>query len=266
MLRNWLKSAYRLFKQTTKPTAYQILQQHSADRYSLYASMLKKGKLSPPVVSKTPVANSSGSFINLQVTDKSAPLLITADDARYLSPLSTDPWPAFVNQLSGNVYCTIGYRKAFFPSSPLPFFHAVIIVSDAATRHAIFGYNSPFFQKRLCIVNDMARPAASLHYLLDDKLTIKGEPSQVQQLFAEMEKRGGKMTYTLFTNNCYTPLISALLDAKQWGFKVPKGFNKQLLIKIPSEQNFGLGVTTNLDLRERSQVAEEKVIAKFKPK
>lgn len=188
----------------------------------------------------------------LDATHYGAPLITHEDGSRSeLNGLSCTSWQDFIKSSSNEVYISFGHRKAFSATNPLQFTHAIVYVSDSEGNHAIFGYSS---NKNNFIINDSANTSVSRLYTLYPDLTIKGNKEQMHELFKRIE-HFSLQRYTAIGCNCYSPLISGLIEAKEIGFTVPRDFNDSLLIVIPSEQNYGMGITSNRYLKPLSESA-----------
>lgn len=184
------------------------------------------------------------------------PTLFNQDGSyHHLPALITDTWKDFLDEASDEISITFGHRKAFDANNPIQFTHAIIYVVDSEGRHALFGYskyNSSYDKKLL--VNDANNTTVSRNYTLYQDLTIKGNKAHVEKLFSQIEGFS-QQWYSGIYFNCYSPIISGLLSAKEIGMKVPKYFNDSLLIAIPREQNSGYGIRTNRYLRPLSESA-----------
>lgn len=228
-----------------------------------------------PISSQTRILSNHTNFSkqkSLELTTQLNAMLLAAPSitnedgsSSELSALSSISWDDFLKQSSGDIYITFGHRKAFSATNPLQFTHAILYVCDSKGQHAIFGYTA---SKDNCIKNDWHNSTVSRQYTLYPDLTIKGNNENTVQLFKRIE-HFCLQRYTVIGCNCYSPLISGLLESKQMGFKVPQDYNDSLLIVIPSEQNYGMGITKNRYLKPLSDsavVRTQLFFEKFKEK
>lgn len=218
---------------------------------SLFPSSQIQYMFSPSVVPKQ--------FKSIEITTEldannfGAPLITNENDSKSELPgLSILPWREFVESASDTIYITFSNRKAFSKNSPFPFTHANLYLRDSEQNHGLFGYNA---NKNNYIINDYTNGTVSRLSTVYSDLTILGNRQQVIALFEKIERYAAQQRYTAISCNCYSPLIMGLLDAKRIGFKVPDDFNDSLLIVIPAEQNYGMGITSNQFLRPLSENA-----------
>jgi hypothetical protein len=183
-----------------------------------------------------------------------APVIWNKDGSQSeLNALSLEDWPDFLETLSGRVFVTFGFRKALAATNPVQFTHAVVYVHDAQGNHAFFGYYKEGSEaaavgiKANPIINDGNHKTILPVYTLHDELTIAGDKTQAKQLFEIMDSHA-RVRFTGWTMNCYTPLVSALIQAESLGFVVPEVYRESLLITVPSERNYGAGITPNKKL------------------
>lgn len=195
-------------------------------------------------------------------TNLGTPVLWARDGSwRELNALSLEQWPEFFESLSDDVFVTFGYRKGMNENFPIFFTHAIVYVHDAEGRHAIFGYAHHLdSSKGNVIFNDSNFKEILPKYTLHDELTIAGDRERVVQLFKRMEFHA-QQPFDGISSNCFSPVVSALLEAQSLGFKVPDVFEKSLLIVIPKEQNhFGSGITLNRHLGPLAARAVEETL------
>jgi len=191
-------------------------------------------------------------FTLMDATNWGAPVIQNCDgSSTELNSLSSDEWREFIPQLSGNISISFGHRKAFFANNPLPMTHAVLYISDEKGNHGIFGY----LDHR--IRNDAVNAASSRDFTLLHELTIKGDAKQATHLLQRIEDFAASR-YKVLACNCYSPVISGLIEAKEIGFTVPNAYKDSLLIVIPSELNYGLGITSNHYLNAYAKRAEKR--------
>lgn len=216
-------------------------------RYSLF-NVIGKEKSSLLVNYKEP--QKSFEPVDFVDTNLKQPTIIHHGRVYELEKLSKLVWPDYLSHLSdsGEIYITIGYRKSFSKKNILPMHHSVLFITDGKTQHAIFGFNTPATKNSLAMKNDYNNVVSS-HYVFYDELTIRGNKEQLHKLLMKIERLGSKMIYDMLFNNCFTPVLSALSDAKKMGFDIPKNYKEHLLVVLAKEQNKGLGIIPNPKLR-----------------
>lgn len=186
------------------------------------------------------------SFVCLDSTDRAHPSMVNTEGHRYSLPImSRETWRNFANSLAGEVAISFGFRKAWHRNVPAPMKHAVIFIKDEFDHLGVFGYNRLKVSKGNRISNEIDDKGISREYFLYDSLAIKGTAAQTQAMLESINASGLKMTFTAFTSNCYTPVISGLLRAEKMGFYVPEDYQARLLIVTSHEQNHGFGITSN---------------------
>jgi hypothetical protein len=234
-------------KQRPTPTSFLSLMPKHTEISELHASPQPFKSLEHTVLM-------NANFIN-------APHIHHAPDSKIeLNALSAECWPEFLAGLQGDIYITFGHRKAFAKDNPIKFTHAVIYIYDKQGTHALFGYAKG---KATQIINDANNHAVSRHYTLYPGLTVRGTHQQVNTILETIETHS-KQTYDGIHCNCFSPIISGLLDAENQGLQVPAYFNESLLVVIPNEQNYGMGITTNRYLQPLSASASARVLGLFK--
>ncbi len=182
-----------------------------------------------------------------------------AEELACLTPL---PWRKFVEE-ANIVTVTFGYRKGFSRKEPYYVSHAILYLQDEKGRHAVFGYakqrSMPFFQHYNGIANGMVVDDILRIYTLCRSIKIEGNKSAAMRLLESCDELS-KQYYTVFTTNCFTPILQCLLQAEEFGFKVPDFYKESLLVAIPFEQNLGIGITSNPMLRDRAKALVDEII------
>lgn len=93
-----------------------------------------------------------------------------------LKNYSKKAWPLFIENLSGEISVTLGYRKAFSECNPFAVYHLVFLVADSEHKAGIFGYNkSNSGNNGNYIHNDFVNDFSN--YYLYSQLTIHGKKS-----------------------------------------------------------------------------------------
>lgn len=248
---------YRILK-----TAYHVLKNYRSDRCSLFSMYHKlRGK----EVDREPFNKIAHGFkksiesLFYLSTDTPHPSVVYGEGKeKLLNDLSTESWPQFCNKLDGEVYISIGFRKAFNSHNPLPLHHAVILVSNGKDQHALFCFNSKNVNG-LYLKNDLFNKV-SRHYTFYDELTIRGNCKQLRSLFTQIEKYSTQMHFNILKTNCYTPLLFGLSKAASFGFALPEKYKERLLIVLAKENNQGAGMITNKDLKHPTERACEHIL------
>jgi hypothetical protein len=202
---------------------------------------------------------------HINATYTGAPVIWNKDGLRSeLNGLSAEPWPDFLETLSGKIFVTFGFRKAMAATNPVTFTHAVIYVQDTQGNHAFFGFykhneNDVVGLKDHAMINDAQHHTVLPLYTLHDGLTIEGNKAQTKKLFQTIEHHA-KQRFTGWTMNCYTPIVAGLVQAHQLGFKVPDAYRESLLVVVPMERNYGAGITANPMLRPLSNQLVDNIL------
>ncbi len=200
----------------------------------------------------------------LTVPDEGSPFLkMHANHTMKLAPLTSQTWREFVAE-ANKITITFGYRKGFSKNGPYYVSHAILYLQDEKGRHGIFGYFKqrcmPWLQNCNGLANDMVVDDILRTYTLCRSIKIAGDKLAAMELLENCDKLSQDY-FTAFTTNCFTPILKGLLQAKNFGFKVPDFYEESLLVAIPFEQNHGIGMTSNPMLREKAQGLVEKIIS-----
>ncbi len=193
---------------------------------------------------------SAESITQISTRHPGAPVIWNKDGSQSELPgLSYEQWPSFIDTLSGDIFVTFGFRKAFTATNPVTATHAVVYVHDKHGNHAFFGYYKHNEEDVVGLrdhplINDAHHKAVLPIYTLYSGLTIQGDQSQTKALLVLIEDYA-KPRFTGWTMNCYTPLVAGLVNAESLGFRVPELYRESLLIVVPKERNYGAGMTPN---------------------
>jgi hypothetical protein len=237
-------------------TAYQVIETRIKKRssHSVMDTVFNATQSTRMVGSNDTLKNKRTSIepiSQINALNTGAPVIWNKDGSQSeLNALSIEEWPDFLETLSDKVFVTFGFRKAMAATNPVRFTHAVVYVHDTEGNHAFFGYYKQGSEtaalgiKSNPIINDGNHKTILPIYTLHNELTIEGNKTQLKQLFEAMD-RYARARFTGWTMNCYTPIVSALVHAESLGFVVPEVYRESLLITVPSERNYGAGITPN---------------------
>jgi hypothetical protein len=142
--------------------------------------------------------------------------------------------PAMAHAKVRNVPLQVGRRTAFFSSSPAT--HAVFKLSGK-----VYGLAGDFNAVGLAEDNSASSVftwVAKTVYLAQDEARL---------FYDTAELTANRLTYTLFTQNCYTPVTAALAEVRRSTDDANVWDDLDELLKGLQPDNFGFGTVTSSD-------------------